>query len=256
MASPTSFSGGPATTSGGPRWKQALRRNQSTLMAFALIGAFVLVFYGPSIYSNLLHPASATQKAGADVSDACESYMQYIVSSSVDNSDMQAALSSANGAASLQSSKWEAFRADMRVVANRVYNLFSAGQNGDPAAYEGLDLTDNPRGDDRLMVTCGQQLQRESDSTGVIPIVTKPSALTPGTRAAFRVHWGSDLPCNLAVALPYGELSRASGLGQGTTDDHGYKTWDWLVSPSTTPGTATEVVTCNGAARTLAVPVG
>lgn len=137
------------------RVRIALREHRSHIVSWGFVLVFVLVFIGLPIISGVTSPSpSPASQARNDVQSACQGYRQYLNSKSVDNTDIQAALSQAQTAAQLDPRRWTQFKNDIQTVALRVSNIIDAGATGDLGAVANAYLPDNPAGDARLKKEC------------------------------------------------------------------------------------------------------
>ena len=82
--------------------------------------------------------------------------------------------------------------------------------------------------------------------SGAVTITSIIGSIAPGGHESLTVQSSkSGDSCTLAVTLPSGRLSTASGLGATTANASGVATWTWLIGSTTGAGTAQVSVTCS-----------
>lgn len=83
-----------------------------------------------------------------------------------------------------------------------------------------------------------------SSASGAAHILSVLSPVAPGARETLVARTRALDRCTLAVTLPSGRISTASGLGAATADAAGRVTWTWWIGPSTGAGTARATLIC------------
>src|SRR5207253_4489854 len=78
----------------------------------------------------------------------------------------------------------------------------------------------------------------------------------PGGRAIVVAQTAPGASCSIVYQTPAGTSSAAQGLGAKIADASGMVSWSWDIGPSTSPGTGTVAVTCDGAGARTPIEIG
>lgn len=78
----------------------------------------------------------------------------------------------------------------------------------------------------------------------------------PNARADITVRTTPNASCSLVYTTPDGAESDAQGLGEKAASGNGRVSWSWQISPDTTPGTGTVIVTCDGVSVEEPITIG
>ena len=122
-----------------------------------------------------------------------------------------------------------------------------AGCGGDDGDSNG-DTTEDPPAATQAdsASTESSEPSTGSDSTdGSVEILAVRGG-KPNARADVTVRTTPNASCSLVFTTPDGTESDAQGLGEKAASGNGRVSWSWQISPDTTPGTGTVIVTCDG----------
>ena len=140
------------------------------------------------------------------------------------------------------------------ILENRLHDLMCEGKVGLPSAQKAI-ATDWVSAYHQYLGAWPKASPAQPTTTttvattppsGAVTITSLIGSIAPGGHESLTVHSSkSGDICTLAVTLPSGRLSTASGLGTTTANASGVATWTWLIGSTTGAGTARVSVSCS-----------